>query len=104
VVAAEHEGDQARAPPLGDLLAGGVELLAGRGAVGELTVAQVGQGEVLEVALDPRGVRLDRVRGQAEVAGTAVGALTEVDPALEGDPVDEDAPVRERAVAGDEAG
>jgi len=103
VVAAEHEGDQPRAPPLGDLFTRRVELLAGRGAVGELAVADVGQRQVFQVALGPRRVGLDRVGGQAEVARAAVGALAQVDPAFERDAVDDDATVGERPVAGDEA-
>jgi len=65
-------------------------------------VADVGQGEVFEVAFGPRRVGLDGVRGQAEVARATVGALAQVDPAFEGDAVDDDATVGERPVAGDE--
>jgi hypothetical protein len=102
VVAAEHERDQPGAPPGGDLFTRRVELLARRGAVGQLAVADVGQRQVFEVALGPRGIGLDGVGGQAEVARASVGALAQVDPAFEGDAVDDDAAVRERAVAGDE--
>jgi len=103
VIAAEHERDQPGPPPLGDLLTRRVELLAGRGAVGELAVADVGQGQVFQVTLGPRRVGLDRVGRQAEVARAAVGPLAQVDPALEGNAVDDDATVGERPVAGDEA-
>jgi len=102
VVATEHERDEPRAPPRGDLFTRRVELLTRRGAVGQLAVADVGQGEVFEVAFGPRRVGLDGVRGQAEVARAAVGALAQVDPAFEGDAVDDDATVGERPVAGDE--
>jgi hypothetical protein len=104
VITAEHERDEAGAPPGGDLLAGGVELFPRGGAVRQLAVADVGQGEILEVALGPRRVRLDGVGGQADVAGPAVRTFTEVDPPLERDAVDEDPGVGRRAVAGDEAG
>jgi hypothetical protein len=104
VVAAQHEGEDAGTPPLGDLITGRVELLAGGGAVGELAITRVGQREVLEITLDPRGVCLDGVRGQPDVAGATVGAFTEVDSALEGDAVDNEATVGQRPVAGDEAG
>jgi hypothetical protein len=103
VVAAQHERDEPGSPPALDLLAGGVELLARRGAVGQLAVADVGQGEVFEIALGPRRVGLDGVGGQAQVARAAVGAFAQVDPALERDAVDDDATVGERPVARDEA-
>jgi hypothetical protein len=95
VVAAEHVRDEPRAPPRGDLVTRRVELLARRGAVGELAVPDVGQGEVFQVALGPRRVGLDGVGGQTEIARTPVGPFAQVDPALEGDPVDDDATVGE---------
>jgi hypothetical protein len=103
VVAAEHVRDEPRAPPRGDLFTRRVELLARRGAVGQLAVADVSEREVFEVPLGPRRVGLDRIGSQAEVAGAAVRALAQVDPALEGDAVDDDATVGERPVAGDES-
>ena len=75
VVATEHERDEPRAPPRGDFFTRCVELLARRGAVGQLAVADVSQREVFEVSLGPRRVGLDRIGGQAEVARAAVGAL-----------------------------
>ena len=104
VVAAEHEGDQSRPPPALDLGAGGVELLARRSAVGQLAVAQVGEGQVLQVEPEHRRVCLDGVRGEPEVAGSAVGALAKVHPPLEGNPVQHDRGLRRGPVAGDEAG
>jgi len=103
VIAAEHERDQPGPPPAGNLVTRCVELLARRGAVGQLTVADVGQREVFQVPLDPRRVRLDGVRGEPEVSRAPVGALAEVDPALERDAVDDDATVGEGPVACDEA-
>jgi len=102
VIAAEHERDEAGAPPCGDLFTRCVELLARRGAVGQLAVTDVGQGEVFEIALGPRRVGLDRIGGQAEVARAAVRTLAQIDPALERDAVDDDATVGKRPVAGDE--
>jgi hypothetical protein len=104
VIAAEHERDQPGPPPRGDLFTRRVELLSRRGPVGQLAVADVGQRQVLEVALGPRRVGLDGVGGQAKVTWAAVGALAQVDPAFEGDAIDDDATVGERPVARDEAG
>lgn len=91
-------------PPRGDLFPGGIELLAWRGAVGERAVADVGQGQVLEVAVEERRVGLDGVRGEAKVAGPSVRPLAEVDPAFERDAEDDDPGVRQATLAGDEAG
>jgi len=102
VVTAEHEGQEAGAPPPPDLITRGVELLTGRGAVGQHAVADVRQREVFEVALEGGGVRLDRVRGETEVARAGVSALAEVDAALEGDAVDDDAGLVEARIACDE--
>jgi hypothetical protein len=102
VVAAEHERDEPGAPPRGNLVTRCVELLARRGPVRELAVADVGQREVFEIPLGPWRVGLDRIGGQTEVARAAVGALAQVDPALERDAVDDDATVGKRPVAGDE--
>jgi hypothetical protein len=95
VVATQHEGDEARPPPGCDLLARRVELLARRDVRRQLAVADVGQGEVLEVALDPGRVGLDGVGGETKVEWSGVGALAEVDRALERDAVDDD-PVASR--------
>ena len=104
VVAAEHERQESRAPPAVDLRAGGVELLAGRRAVGQLAVPEVGEGQILQVEPERGGVRLDGVRGQPEVARAAVGALAEVHAALEGNSVERDGGLGEGPVAGDERG
>jgi hypothetical protein len=103
MVAAEHERPETRPPPAGDLCAGGVQLLARRGAVGELAVADVGQRQVFEVALERGRVRFDRVRREPEITRTGVRPLAEVDAALERDAVDRDAGLGEARVAGDEA-
>jgi hypothetical protein len=104
VVAAEHERQEPRPPPGGDLLPGCVELPAWRGAVGQLAVTDVREGEVFQVALEDRGVGLDRIGGDTEVARAGVGALAEVDAPFEGDAVDDDAGLGEARPAGDEAG
>jgi hypothetical protein len=104
VVAAQHEGQESRSPPGTDLVTSGVELLAWRCAVGEHAVADVGQRQILEVAVEDRRVRLDGIRREAEIARAGVGALAEVDAALEGDAVDDDAGLVEARFAGDEPG
>ena len=67
VIAAQHEREQPWTPPLGDLLARGVELLARRHAVGELAVADVGDRQVFEVAPERRRVGLDRLGAEPDV-------------------------------------
>jgi hypothetical protein len=104
MVAAEHERQKAGPPPRGDLLAGGVELPARRGALGQLAVADVREAQVFQVALERRRVGLDRVGGEAEIARAGICALAEVDAPFEGDPVDDDAGLSEARLAGDEAG
>jgi hypothetical protein len=104
MVAAEHERQESRPPPGGDLLTGGVELPTGRGALGQLAVADVREAEVFQVALERRRVGLDRVGGEPEIARAGIRALAEVDAPFEGDPVDDDAGLGEARVAGDEAG
>jgi hypothetical protein len=104
VVAAQHERQESGTPPRPDLIASGVELLAWRGAVGEHAVADVGQRQILEVAVEDRRVRLDGIRREAEITRAGVGALAEVDAALEGDAVDDDAGLVEARIAGDEPG
>jgi hypothetical protein len=103
VIAPEHERDEPRAPPAGNLVTRCVELLARRGAVGQLAVADVGQREVFQVSLDPGRVRLDGVGGEPEIPRAPVGALAEVDATLEGNAVDDDATVGKRPVTCDEA-
>src|SRR5438093_5779911 len=102
VVAAQHERDEPRTPPGGHLLARGVELLAGRGAVGKLAVTDVGDRQILEVARERGRVRLDRLRAEPDVERARVGALAEVHPALERNAEDDDAGVSERKAAADE--
>src|SRR5438309_6563091 len=103
VVAAEHERDQPGPPPGGDLLPGGVELLPGRRAGGELAVADVGDSQVFQVAGERGRVGLDRLGAEPDVERTGVGALAEVHPALERDAVDDDTGVGEGEVTADEA-
>jgi hypothetical protein len=104
VVAAEHERQEPGPPPGADLLARGIELLAGRGTIREYTIAYVGQRQVLEVATEDRGISLDGIRREAEIARAGVSTLAEVDAALEGDAVDDDAGLVEARFAGDEPG
>ena len=103
VVAAQHDRPQAGPPEPPDLLAGAGELLPGR-AIAQLAVAQIGDGEVLQVAPEERGVGLDGVGGEPELAGAVVGAAPEVDAAFEGDAEEDDPGAREGGPAGDEAG
>src|SRR5262245_6736503 len=103
VIAAQHDRHQTRPPELADLLSSSGQLLP-RCSVTELTVADVGDGEILQVAPEDRGVRLDGVRGQPELAGTVVGATAEVDTTFERDAEEDDPGVREGGSAGDEAG
>ena len=102
VIAAQHEREQPRTPPLGDLLARGVELLAGRHAVGELAVADVGDRQVFEIARERRRVGLDRLGAEPDVERARVGALSQIYPPLERNPVDDDAGVSEGKMAADE--
>ena len=104
MIAAQHERQEPRTPPGGHGLARGVELLAGRRAVGHLAIAEVAERQVLEVAGQDGGIGLDRVRGQAEVERTAVGPLAEVHAPLEGDAENADAGLGERPLASDERG
>src|SRR5581483_8998752 len=103
VVAAQHNRLEPRPPEAPDLLAGPAELLPGA-AVAQLAVPQVGDGQVLQVEAEERRVRLDRVGGQPELAGAAVGPTAEVDPAFERDAEEDDPGLREGGPAGDEAG
>ncbi len=102
VVAAQHERDEPRTPPGGDLLARGIELLAGRRPVGKLAVADVGDRQIFEVALERGRVRLDRLGAEPDVERARVGALAEVHSPFEGNAVDDDLGVSERKTAADE--
>ena len=86
-----------------DLGARPSQLLPGR-AGAQLAVTEVGHGEVVQVAVENGGVRLDGVRRDPEMARAVVGALPEVDRALERDTEDGDPGVGQRRPAGDEAG
>jgi hypothetical protein len=104
VVPAQHEREQSRPPPRGDLVAGRVELAPWKGAVRQLAVADVRQAEVFQIPLERGRVRLDRVRGDAQIARAGVRTLAEIDAPFEGDAVDDDAGLGEVRLAGDEAG
>ena len=54
VVAAQHEREEPGSPPARDLVARGVELLAWRRAVGQHAIADVGQRQIVEVAVEDR--------------------------------------------------
>jgi hypothetical protein len=84
-------------------LARAIELLPRR-AVAELAVAEVGDGEVFQIAAERGGIRLDGVGRDAELVRALVRAVPEVDAALERDAENHDARVGRRRVAGDEAG
>jgi hypothetical protein len=102
VIAAEHERDEPGTPPRGDLLARGVELLARGRAVRQLAVADVGDRQVFEIALQHRRVGLDRLGAEPDVERARVGALAKVHPPLERNAVDDDAGVSKGKAAADE--
>jgi hypothetical protein len=103
VVTAQHEGQESRPPPGGDLRSGGIELLAWGDAVGQLAVPDVSEPEVFQIALEGGRVGLDGVGGEAEVARPGIRPLPKVDAPLERDAVEDDAGLGEARIAGDEA-
>ena len=89
VVAAQH--DRPRPGRQNRRISSRARASCSRGrAVAQLAVAQVGDGQVFEVAAEERRVGLDGVGGQPELAGAVVGAAAEVDAAFEGDAEEDD--------------